>query len=58
MEITNDNLKINHEISNYNPDISYIVEKVKDREAVNPHSIDANYLKLTEAEERNDNRTS
>ena len=29
-----------------------IVNMVKDREAVNPHSIDANYLKMTEAEEK------
>lgn len=56
--ITNDNLKINHEIITYDPDILYIVDKVKDRGPVNPHSIDANYLKLTEAEEKNDSRAS
>ena len=36
---------------NYNPDILKIVTKFKDRENLNPHEVDAYYLKLTEAEE-------
>ena len=36
----------------YSPDILKIVTQYKDKEPVNPHSIDAFYLKLTEAEEK------
>lgn len=40
----------------YSPDILKIVTILKNRETINPHSVDANYLKLTEAEEKlNDN---
>lgn len=40
----------------YSPDILKIVTTLKNRETINPHSVDANYLKLTEAEEKlNDN---
>ncbi len=49
--ITNDDIKVDYPILGYDPDISKIVRKVMNRESVNPHSIDANYLKLTEAEE-------
>lgn len=54
--ISNDDLNVKYSVSKYNPDIKFIVDKVKDRQPVNPHSIDANYLKLTEAEENNDSR--
>jgi len=54
--ITNDKINLNNESVNYDPDILKIVMTVQNREPVNPHSIDANYLKLTEAEEKNDTR--
>ena len=45
---------------NYNPDFLNIILTYKDRKAINPHLIEPNYLKLTEAEEnlgsiKNDN---
>lgn len=49
--ITNNQINANHDVQPYEPKIDKIVNEVKDRESVNPHSIDANYLKLTEAEE-------
>lgn len=54
--MTNDNIIVENDISilAYSPLFDIIVENFKDRKAVNPHSIDANYLKLTEAEEKND----
>lgn len=52
--ITNDNLNFVH--SKYDPDILKIVLKFQNHPSVNPHLVDANYLKLTEAEEKkNDN---
>jgi tRNA threonylcarbamoyladenosine biosynthesis protein TsaB len=54
--ITNDSLELDGEVNSYDPDILKIVNKFKDREEVNPHSIDANYLKLTEAEENLNDR--
>lgn len=50
--ITNDEIELNGKVIKYEPDILKIVLKYKDKENVNPHSIDANYLKLTEAEEK------
>lgn len=35
----------------YDPDILRIVLTVKDRSEINPHAVEPNYLKLTEAEE-------
>ena len=35
----------------YNPDIVKIVDKYKNKEQLNPHAVNPNYLKLTEAEE-------
>ena len=61
--ITNDNIAVDYNIKAYDPDISKIVANVMNRESINPHAIDANYLKLTEAEENklkeeeNDNRS-
>lgn len=55
--ITNDEIELNGEKTNYSPNILKIVLKYKDKEEVNPHGIDAEYLKLTEAEEKlNDNK--
>lgn len=48
--ISNDTFEF--ETEKYNPDILKIVTKYLDKEIVNPHSIDAFYLKLTEAEEK------
>lgn len=49
--ITNNQINANYDVQPYEPKIDKIVNEVKDREPVNPHLIDANYLKLTEAEE-------
>ena len=38
-------------INSYNPEILTIVETYKNNKAINPHLIEPNYLKLTEAEE-------
>lgn len=35
----------------YNPDILRIINYFKDKEAINPHGVNPDYLKLTEAEE-------
>lgn len=50
--ITNDNIEVNGPVKAYDPDILKIVLKYANKECVNPHGIDANYLKLTEAEEK------
>lgn len=50
--ITNDVIDAKYDMQPYDPKIEKIVNHVKDREPVNPHSIDANYLKMTEAEEK------
>ena len=58
--ITND-IKFNFENKvNYNPNLLNIILTYKDRKAINPHLVEPNYLKLTEAEEnlgsnKNDN---
>lgn len=49
--VSNDNINTNYDVQPYEPDFVKICEYVDDREPVNPHSVDANYLKLTEAEE-------
>ena len=55
--ITNDDIELNGPKVNYDPNILNIVLKYKDKEPVNPHGIDADYLKLTEVEEKlNDNK--
>lgn len=55
--ITNNDINIKGKIKPYDPDILRIVLRYKDKESINPHSIDADYLKLTEAEEKlNDNK--
>ena len=50
--VTNDVIDTKYDSQPYDPKIEKIVNLVKDRETVNPHSIDANYLKMTEAEEK------
>lgn len=55
--ITNDEIEISGYRKNYSPDIVKIVNKFKDKTTVNPHGVNPEYLKLTEAEEsKNDNR--
>ena len=49
--ISNNKIDTNYDIQPYDPKIDKIVEEVANREPVNPHAVDANYLKLTEAEE-------
>jgi len=49
--ISNDEFEDITEITKYNPNILKIVNKYKDKESVNPHSVNPEYLKLTEAEE-------
>ena len=53
--VTNDNIETKYNKINYEPNISRIVKVTKNRLEINPHKIDANYLKLTEAEEKFDN---
>ena len=57
--ITNDNHFNYNNVLKYNPDILNIVLNYKDKKEINPHLIEPDYLKLTEAEEnlgnQNDN---
>lgn len=54
--ITNNDIKSVLKIQKYEPDIQKIVNYFKNKESINPHGIDALYLKLTEAEENKMNR--
>ena len=54
--VSNDSFELKYDLYKYNPDFKCIIEKVKDREGVNVHSLDANYLKRTEAEENLDDK--
>lgn len=49
--ITNDELEEFDNKETYNPDIMKIITYFKDKEAINPHAVNPDYLKLTEAEE-------
>lgn len=49
--ITNDEFDSLKETSNYSPDMLTIVSYFKDKEEINPHAVNPDYLKLTEAEE-------
>lgn len=49
--ITNDEFDSLPETTDYNPDMLTIVLNYKDKEEINPHAINPDYLKLTEAEE-------
>lgn len=50
--ISNDKLDTEYDVQPYEPKIEKIVNAVKERDGVNPHAVDANYLKMTEAEEK------
>lgn len=50
--ITNDDLDIDYKKEKYSPDILKIITKYKDKKCINPHAVNPNYLKLTEAEEK------
>ncbi len=49
--ITNDEIDIEGQKEKYNPDLLKIINTFKDKKNINPHSINPEYLKLTEAEE-------
>lgn len=49
--ISNDNFEELNNIETYNPDIEKIVNYFENKEAINPHAVNPEYLKLTEAEE-------
>ena len=51
--ISNDEIDEFEDIYKYDPNISKIVEKVINRKPINPHAVNPEYLKLTEAEENN-----
>lgn len=51
--ITNDEVDLGSSKSIYDPDIELIVNRFQDKESQNPHAVEPNYLKLTEAEESN-----
>lgn len=51
MIITNDDTSLPGEKCSYNPDIESIVNKYVEKESINPHLVNPEYLKLTEAEE-------
>ena len=50
--ITNDKINDLNSVESYTPDFIAIVNQYKDKISLNPHEIDALYLKLTEAEEK------
>ena len=39
------------EVNSYSPDMAKVVDYFKDKECINPHAVNPEYLKLTEAEE-------
>lgn len=49
--ITNDEFEDIAEVTKYDPNMLKIVNKYKNKESVNPHGVNPEYLKLTEAEE-------
>lgn len=49
--ITKDELEEYDNKEDYNPDILRIINYFKDKESINPHGVNPDYLKLTEAEE-------
>ena len=51
--ISNDEIDEFEDKYKYDPNISKIVEKVINRKSINPHAVNPEYLKLTEAEENN-----
>ena len=49
--ISNDEFDVDLKLESYNPNISKIVSCFKDKESINPHSVNPEYLKKTAAEE-------
>ena len=49
--ISNDEFDCELELNSYEPNFVKIVNYFKDKECINPHAINPDYLKLTEAEE-------
>ena len=49
--VTNDDTSLNGDKCSYNPDILTIVNNYVEKESINPHLVNPEYLKLTEAEE-------
>lgn len=49
--ITKDELEEYEDKEEYDPDILKIISYFKDKEPINPHAVNPDYLKLTEAEE-------
>jgi len=49
--ITNDEFDNLEKITPYVPNMLKIVQRFKDKESINPHAVNPDYLKLTEAEE-------
>ena len=49
--ISNDEFEEDYHCIPYSPDFVSIVDKYKDKESINPHAVNPEYLKLTEAEE-------
>ena len=49
--ISNDEFDEELELTSYSPNYVRIIETYKDKENINPHAVNPDYLKLTEAEE-------
>ena len=50
--ISNDDFEDTIETISYKPDFEKIINRFKDNENINPHAVNPEYLKLTEAEEK------
>ena len=50
--ISNDEFEDIDNINSYSPNFSKIIKKFKDKKKINPHLVNPEYLKLTEAEEK------
>lgn len=53
--ITNDDIDFGDNKVDYSPNFIEIIKRNKDNENINPHMVNPNYLKLTEAEESKSN---
>ena len=51
--ITNDEIDLDGKVEEYSPNILRITKYFENKESINPHSVNPDYLKLTEAEENN-----
>jgi len=51
--ISNNEFEDLKDLNKYDPDILKIVNFFKDKESISPHAVNPEYLKLTEAEEKN-----